>query len=75
MCLYMEVILVPAGCGGINSSIAHMFFNTPDDQLVWDVGHQAYGHKILTECAGDNSIRNRLYKGFAGFPKEKRKSL
>src|ERR1044071_7271086 len=40
----------------------HYVYNTPDDQLVWDVGHQAYGHKILT---GRRSIfhTNRKYGG------------
>jgi 1-deoxy-D-xylulose-5-phosphate synthase len=48
----------------------HYVFNTPDDQLVWDVGHQAYGHKILT---GRREVfhTNRLYKGISGFPKRK----
>lgn len=46
----------------------HYVFNTPYDQLVWDVGHQAYGHKILT---GRRKIfhTNRIYKGISGFPK------
>lgn len=46
----------------------HYVFNTPDDQLVWDVGHQAYGHKILT---GRQSVfhTNRLLGGISGFPK------
>jgi 1-deoxy-D-xylulose-5-phosphate synthase len=46
----------------------HYVFNTPEDQLVWDVGHQAYGHKILT---GRRDIfhTNRKYKGLSGFPK------
>ena len=43
-------------------------FNTPKDQLVWDVGHQAYGHKILTGRK-DNFHTNRTYKGLSGFPK------
>jgi len=43
-------------------------FNTPYDQLVWDVGHQAYGHKILTGRR-DNFITNRKYGGLSGFPK------
>ena len=50
----------------------HYIFNTPEDQLVWDVGHQAYGHKILTgrkECFHTN----RIYKGISGFPKRSRK--
>src|SRR6202451_1949304 len=46
----------------------HYVFNTPYDQLVWDVGHQAYGHKILTGRR-DNFISNRKYKGLSGFPK------
>ncbi|MBS1658903.1 MAG: 1-deoxy-D-xylulose-5-phosphate synthase [Bacteroidetes bacterium] len=46
----------------------HYVYNTPYDQLVWDVGHQAYGHKILTGRR-DNFISNRKYKGISGFPK------
>ena len=46
----------------------HYIFNTPDDQLVWDVGHQAYGHKILTGRR-DEFPTNRYYKGLSGFPK------
>ena len=46
----------------------HYVFNTPDDKLVWDVGHQAYGHKILTGRR-DQFHTNRLYKGVSGFPK------
>jgi 1-deoxy-D-xylulose-5-phosphate synthase len=46
----------------------HYVFNTPDDQLVWDVGHQAYGHKILTGRR-DNFHTNRLIGGISGFPK------
>ena len=48
----------------------HYAFNTPEDQLVWDVGHQAYGHKILT---GRREVfhTNRLYGGLSGFPKRK----
>ena len=48
----------------------HYVFNTPHDQLVWDVGHQAYGHKILTGRR-DNFYTNRLYGGISGFPKRK----
>lgn len=46
----------------------HYVFNTPDDQLTWDVGHQAYGHKIIT---GRRHLfhTNRKYKGLSGFPK------
>lgn len=46
----------------------HYVFNTPDDQLVWDVGHQAYGHKILTGRR-EQFHTNRVYKGVSGFPK------
>ena len=46
----------------------HYVFNTPYDQLIWDVGHQAYGHKILTGRR-ENFHTNRKYKGLSGFPK------
>ncbi len=46
----------------------HYVYNTPYDQLVWDVGHQAYGHKILTGRR-DAFPTNRKYKGLSGFPK------
>jgi 1-deoxy-D-xylulose-5-phosphate synthase len=46
----------------------HYVFNTPEDQLVWDVGHQAYGHKILTGRR-DSFHTNRLLGGISGFPK------
>jgi 1-deoxy-D-xylulose-5-phosphate synthase len=46
----------------------HYAYNTPDDLLVWDVGHQAYGHKILTGRR-DHFHTNRKYQGIAGFPK------
>ncbi len=46
----------------------HYVFNTPSDQLVWDVGHQAYGHKILTGRM-HNFHTNRLLGGISGFPK------
>ncbi len=60
-----------ASLGVVELTIAlHYAFNTPDDQLVWDVGHQAYGHKILTERK-DRFHTNRLYKGLSGFPKRK----
>ena len=48
----------------------HYVFNTPYDQLVWDVGHQAYGHKIITGRR-DVFHTNRIYKGISGFPKRK----
>jgi 1-deoxy-D-xylulose-5-phosphate synthase len=46
----------------------HYVYNTPYDQLVWDVGHQAYGHKILTGRR-DEFPTNRKYNGISGFPK------
>src|SRR6187401_3281953 len=46
----------------------HYAFNTPYDQLVWDVGHQAYGHKILTGRR-ETFHTNRIYGGLSGFPK------
>lgn len=46
----------------------HYVFNTPEDQLVWDVGHQAYGHKIITGRK-DEFPSQRLYGGLSGFPK------
>ncbi|MDI6400832.1 1-deoxy-D-xylulose-5-phosphate synthase [Balneolaceae bacterium ANBcel3] len=46
----------------------HYVFDTPKDQLIWDVGHQAYGHKILTGRR-DHFHTNRKYMGLAGFPK------
>ncbi len=58
-----------ASLGVVELSVAlHYVFNTPDDQLVWDVGHQAYGHKILTGRK-DRFQTNRIYKGISGFPK------
>lgn len=60
-----------ASLGVVELTVAiHYIFNTPIDQLVWDVGHQAYGHKILTGRR-DNFHTNRLYKGISGFPKRK----
>jgi 1-deoxy-D-xylulose-5-phosphate synthase len=50
------------------STALHYVYNTPYDQLVWDVGHQAYGHKIITGRR-DNFHTNRKYKGLSGFPK------
>ena len=58
-----------ASLGVVELTVAlHYVFNTPYDQIVWDVGHQAYGHKILS---GRRDIfhTNRKYKGISGFPK------
>ena len=58
-----------ASLGVVEMTVAlHYVFNTPYDQLVWDVGHQAYGHKIITGRK-DNFHTNRQYKGVSGFPK------
>jgi len=58
-----------ASLGVVELTIAlHYVFNTPNDQLVWDVGHQAYGHKILTGRK-DVFETNRQLNGISGFPK------
>lgn len=58
-----------ASLGVVELTVAiHYVYNTPDDLLVWDVGHQAYGHKILTGRRKDFHT-NRIYKGLSGFPK------
>ncbi|HEY4207178.1 MAG TPA: 1-deoxy-D-xylulose-5-phosphate synthase [Puia sp.] len=58
-----------ASLGVVELSVAlHYVFNTPYDQLVWDVGHQAYGHKILTGRR-DKFSTNRKYDGLSGFPR------
>lgn len=70
----IEVVSVKEGhlgasLGVIELTIAlHYVFNTPDDLLVWDVGHQAYGHKILTERR-EIFHTNRQIDGISGFPK------
>jgi 1-deoxy-D-xylulose-5-phosphate synthase len=58
-----------ASLGVVELTVAlHYVYNTPYDQLVWDVGHQAYGHKILTGRR-DRFASNRKYNGLSGFPK------
>ena len=58
-----------ASLGVVELTVAlHYCFNTPDDKLVWDVGHQAYGHKILTGRK-DVFHTNRTLNGISGFPK------
>ena len=58
-----------ASLGVVELTVAlHYAFNTPTDQLVWDVGHQAYGHKILTGRKA-HFHSNRVYGGLSGFPK------
>lgn len=70
----IDVVSVHGGHFGASLGVVelttalHYVYNTPYDQLVWDVGHQAYGHKILTGRR-DNFITNRKYKGISGFPK------
>ena len=58
-----------ASLGVVELTIAlHYVFNTPDDLLIWDVGHQAYGHKILTGRKAEFHT-NRQFNGLSGFPK------
>ncbi|MBC7873146.1 MAG: 1-deoxy-D-xylulose-5-phosphate synthase [Ferruginibacter sp.] len=70
----IDVVSVHGGHFGASLGVVelttalHYIYNTPYDQLVWDVGHQAYGHKILTGRR-DNFITNRKYNGLSGFPK------
>lgn len=60
-----------ASLGVVELTVAlHYVFNTPHDQVIWDVGHQAYGHKILTGRRSKFHT-NRLYNGLSGFPKRK----
>jgi 1-deoxy-D-xylulose-5-phosphate synthase len=57
-----------ASLGVVELTVAlHYAYNTPHDSLVWDVGHQAYGHKVLTGRR-DQFHSNRKYKGISGFP-------
>jgi len=58
-----------ASLGVVELTVAlHYVYNTPFDQIIWDVGHQAYGHKILTGRR-DVFHTNRKFKGISGFPK------
>lgn len=72
----VDVVSVNGGHFGASLGVVemttalHYVFNTPEDQLVWDVGHQAYGHKIITGRK-DVFHSNRKYKGISGFPKRK----
>ena len=57
--------------GSVDFTVAlHYVFDTPNDRIVWDVGHQAYGHKILTGRR-DVFENNRKYNGLSGFPNPK----
>lgn len=70
----IDVVSVHGGHFGASLGVVelttalHYVYNTPYDQLVWDVGHQAYGHKILTGRR-DQFPSNRKYRGLSGFPK------
>src|SRR6266436_9147439 len=72
----IDVVSVHGGHFGASLGVVelttalHYVYHTPYDQLVWDVGHQAYGHKILTGRR-DVFHTNRFYKGISGFPKRK----
>ena len=58
-----------ASLGVVELTVAlHYVYNSPDDSIIWDVGHQAYGHKILTGRR-DQFHTNRTYQGLSGFPK------
>lgn len=58
-----------ASLGTVELTVAlHYIFNTPSDKLIWDVGHQAYAHKILTGRR-DQFETNRKLNGISGFPK------
>jgi len=58
-----------AGLGTVELTLAlHYVYNTPDDKLVWDVGHQTYPHKIITGRR-EQMASIRSYGGLAGFPK------
>lgn len=58
-----------AALGVVELTVAlHYVFDTPNDKIIWDVGHQAYAHKILTGRK-DNFHTNRKFKGVSGFPK------
>lgn len=70
----IDVVSVHGGHFGASLGVVelttalHYVYNTPYDLLVWDVGHQAYGHKIITGRK-DRFETNRKYKGISGFPK------
>ncbi|MBW6491361.1 MAG: 1-deoxy-D-xylulose-5-phosphate synthase [Lentimicrobium sp.] len=58
-----------ASLGAVELAVSiHFAFNTPIDKLIWDVGHQAYAHKIITGRR-DLFYKNRTYGGVSGFPK------
>lgn len=60
---------IGASLGAVEIAVAlHFVYDTPIDKLIWDVGHQAYAHKILTGRR-ESFVENRKYKGISGFPK------
>ena len=60
---------IGASLGAVEIAVAvHKVFNTPEDKVVWDVGHQAYAHKILTGRR-EAFKQNRKYHGISGFPR------
>ena len=60
---------IGASLGAVEIAVAiHHVFNTPEDKVVWDVGHQAYAHKILTGRR-EAFKQNRKYHGISGFPR------
>jgi len=70
----IDVVSVHGGHFGASLGVVelttalHYVYNTPNDLLVWDVGHQAYGHKILTGRR-ESFVTNRKFNGISGFPK------
>ncbi len=70
----VDIVSVKGGHFGASLGVVeltaalHYVYNTPYDQLIWDVGHQAYGHKLITGRRADFHT-NRVYKGLSGFPK------
>lgn len=70
----VDVVSVHGGHFGASLGVVelttalHYVYDSPNDRIIWDVGHQAYGHKILTGRR-DNFHTNRKYGGISGFPK------
>lgn len=75
-CFLIDILSVTPGHFGASLGVVeltvalHYVFNTPNDKLIWDVGHQAYGHKVLTGRR-DAFKTLRKYKGMSGFPTPK----
>ena len=63
------MVIWSSNLGTVELTIAlHYVFDTPDDRIVWDVGHQTYPHKILTGRR-DHMARLRQHGGMSGFPR------